>query len=271
LILSIGEILWDDFGEYRILGGAPLNVASYLNRMGTAVSLISRIGNDQPGRDILTKLSELGLSADYIQTDQNLPTGKVLVSLNRNNEPDYEIIEPAAWDNIEYREIAGEYSIVFGTLAQRNRKSRETIAKLLKKSAARFYDVNLRFPFTTRENVLNSLEEADIVKLNNQELEYLCGWLGTGYNAEESAFRVFKEFGLAALAVTLGSNGAYLVTGNNIFRHPGFPAKVVDTVGAGDAFFAALITGYLNKRPWPEVLESANKNGSAAVSRKGAV
>jgi fructokinase len=135
-----------------------------------------------------------------------------------------------------------------------------------------FYDVNLRFPFTTRELVIASLEAADIVKMNNHELRQIGQWLSIkNENNEEIARRLIADFNLIAIAVTLGENGAYIFTKENTFQHPGFPVKIVDAVGSGDAFFAALICGYLNNNSWQEIIETANRAGANVATHKGAI
>ncbi|MCK5192731.1 MAG: carbohydrate kinase, partial [Desulfobulbaceae bacterium] len=159
MIISVGEIVWDIFGNKQILGGAPLNVAYHLIQLGQQVKLVSRVGSDNLAASTLKQIIDIGLSADDIQQDDALPTGQVVVTVGENNEPSFDIIAPAAWDaigkiNIENK---GPYHLVFGTLAQRSERTRETIRSLWTGADIKFYDVNLRPPFTPPELVLNSL------------------------------------------------------------------------------------------------------------------
>ena len=275
MILSIGEIVWDIFQDKKILGGAPLNVAYHLSTFGLHVGLISRIGMDDLAEVTLSAIADIGLPVDMVQKDQALPTGQVIVSVGKNNEPSFDIVAPAAWDAIDLEEVADKlpnnFHLVFGTLAQRSEKSRQAIRALWKKADLTFYDVNLRPPFTTSELVLDSLAVADVVKLNDNELRKVADWseIPDGSLAER-AKQFFSHWGLLALAVTLGEAGAMLISAEGLVEHPGFQVKVADTVGAGDAFFATLIEGIIKKRPWQECLERANKRGSFVASSPGA-
>lgn len=275
MIFSIGEIVWDIFTDKEILGGAPLNVAYHLARLGREVTLVSRLGTDELAAPTLARIAELGLGTTHIQQDDELPTGRVMVSVNEQNEPRFDIVAPAAWDRIEPLSPSvlpnTPFHLVFGTLAQRAEKSRATIRSLWPLADITFYDVNLRPPFTTPDLVLDSLAAADVVKLNDQELHMAADWAGLAAGTlQERARSFFARYELLALAVTRGAKGSLLVCEEGLFEHPGFPVKVVDTVGAGDAFFAALIDGIINRDPWTDCLERANRRGSLVAGRSGA-
>ena len=272
MILSVGEIVWDIFGSKQILGGAPLNVAYHLAQLGQQVQVISRVGSDELAATTLKQITDLGLSDENIQHDDTLPTGQVVVTIGDNNEPSFDIIEPAAWDNIALpSSLDRGYHLVFGTLAQRSKKTRETIRSLWHNAATLFYDVNLRPPFTPPALVLNSLVAANVVKLNNNELKTVTDWLhlSTG-DLKERAHALFCHYDLLALAVTLGDCGAFVVSKDGIFEHPGFPVAVADTVGAGDAFFAAFIDGVLSGKSWEAVINVANQRGAYVAGCQGA-
>lgn len=276
MIICIGEIVWDIFGAKKALGGAPLNVAYHLNEMGLDVQFISRVGQDEYGREAIQRIKNLDLSLDSMQHDAKYQTGKVLVHLNNDNEPSFEIISPAAWDFIDRAQISlhqgTPFHLVFGTLAQRAAKSRETIRSLIPLAETVFYDVNLRPPYTTPDLVLDSLPLANVAKMNENELAAIQGWsdLPPG-NMEEMAKSLLNKFRLDVLAVTLGKEGAILVCRDGVYKHKGFPATIADTVGAGDAFFAALISGILQKHAWQECLVQANKRGAYVASLHGAI
>lgn len=276
MIISIGEVVWDIFAERQVLGGAPVNVACHLQSLGVEVEVVTRIGADTLGARTRTRLAELGLSLAGVQEDPLLPTGQVTVSTDSRGEPRFDIVAPAAWDNIDADEAAWlvgdrSYALVFGTLAQRAQQSRETIRRLWAGAELCFYDVNLRPPFTPRETVLDSLAAADLVKMNEGELLAVADWLGmAGEKKKNIAQALCARHDLVALAVTEGSRGAWLLAGNDCFFQEAEEVLVQDTVGAGDAFFAALIAGYLAREPWPEVLARANRRGACVAARQGA-
>ncbi len=279
-IVAVGEVVWDIFPDRQVLGGAPVNAAYHLQKLGRAVTVITRIGEDDLGAATLARLEDLGLATAGIQRDSELATGRVMITLGPEQEPHFEIMAPAAWDRIDpeaARLAAGEppFALLFGTLAQRDPRSREAIRHLAQTAAPCFYDVNLRPPFTSRELVLASLGLADLVKMNGRELAEVGGWHGWPGATKEDAKNIAKNlcarYDLAALAVTEGGQGAWAMTGaGDFFEAAAEPVRVVDTVGAGDAFFAALIDAFLAHHPWPEILARANRLGGRVASQPGA-
>ncbi|MEN8258775.1 MAG: carbohydrate kinase [Thermodesulfobacteriota bacterium] len=276
LIVSVGEIVWDQFPERSVLGGAPLNVAYHLQARGLPVLVASRIGDDDLGRHTLDKIKEIGLAVDAIQIDANRPTGRVVVTMDSHNEPHFDIAKPAAWDHIQAAEVesvvgGGSFHLVCGTLAQREPESRQAIRSLWQHADTIFYDVNLRPPFTPMEHVKESLEAAHVVKVNSEELavlnEVLVGKTGS---EEEMAAALLNAFDLKLLAVTRGSEGALLINREECCSHSGFPVTVADTVGSGDAFFSGIIAGFLAGSPLQSCLEEANRLGSYVASKAGA-
>jgi fructokinase len=275
-VVSIGEVVWDIFPDHRVLGGAPLNVAYHLSTLGIATRMVSRLGTDDLGRETLEKITALGLATDGMQQDSHHTTGRVTVTVDAYNEPSFDIVAPAAWDFIDEkaagRAAGGDrFLLVFGTLAQRAPASRAAVRALWQRAAVRCYDVNLRPPFTTRELVLDSLTAADVVKMNEKEIAVIAGWTDTAANDKaQTAKNLLDRYNLEVVLVTEGDAGAWLVCPQGHFSHPGFPVEVADTVGAGDAFFATFIEGYLTKRPWPECLARANHRGAYVASQPGA-
>ncbi len=277
MIVSIGEIVWDIFAEKQVLGGAPVNVAYHLRCLGIAdIRVITKVGVDALGETTVDQLKSLGLPLEGVQKDSQLPTGRVKVMVDKHNEPHFEIVAPAAWDNIELDKalaVIGDrpFSMVFGTLAQRDERSRQTIQALWEKAEARFYDVNLRPPFTTRELVMTSLKAADLVKMNGEELTTIANWAGIDeMDRKEAARTLLRQYDIKAAAVTEGRGGAWMMAGDEYYSHPGYSVTVADTVGAGDAFFAALIEGYVTGSGWSDSLARANKRGGYVASQKGA-
>ena len=279
-VLCIGEVLWDALPAGLFLGGAPFNVACHLHELGLSAVFASRVGNDALGREILRRLRHRGISTDHIQTDDNLPTGFVVVGLDDTGVPDFTIVEPSAWDAIELtdelREEASEAdAVVFGSLAQRNSVTRETIRTVLSgTSAIKVFDVNLRPPFDTKDIVKASLETADIVKLNDDELQILDTWFDLcgkqDHDPETAADRLAEVFQCTAVCVTRGADGAALWRDGSWYEHPGFSISVADTVGSGDAFLASFLQGYLSERSPEETLARANATGAYVATRNGA-
>lgn len=275
-VIAFGEIVWDQFDNQMVLGGAPLNVAYHLQAQQWPVSLISRVGKDPLGTKTIEKIERLGLPISGIQKDDTLPTGLVLVTMEELNEPSFDIAAPAAWDNIQTPHpdilpMDSPFYLVFGSLAQRNRTSRQTLRHLITHAKKTFYDVNLRPPYTPCEHVIASLQVADVVKVNQGELAELNDWFLQSKGDEHFiGLKLIKTFNLSLLAITKGDKGASLVTRDGYFQHPGFPVKVADPVGSGDAFFSGLITGLLSDLSLEDCLIKANRLGSWVASKTGA-
>ncbi len=220
-------------------------------------------------------MAKLGLAVGGVQRDAELATGRVRVEIV-DNEPHFEIVDPAAWDTIDgqqaFDKIAGQpFQLVFGTLGQRNEVSKKAIRALRQKASFCYYDVNLRPPFTGPDLVLDSLAAADLVKVNEEELAIVGGWLSLAdKEPKDLADCLRRRFGLTALVVTRGADGAMLATAERVFEEAGAAVSVVDTVGAGDAFFAALIAGFRAGLPWQRILALANARGSLVASCRGA-
>ncbi|MFW5972642.1 MAG: carbohydrate kinase family protein [Bacteroidota bacterium] len=274
-ILCVGEILWDALPAGLFLGGAPFNVACHLHALGNEVHLVSRVGDDVLGREALRRLHDRGLSGDLVQIDDEVPTGFVRVSLDDRGVPGYEIVEPAAWDFIRatpeaVARASGASAIVFGTLAQRSMRSREALRELLRTDALKVIDLNLRPPYDDPAVIEWSLEVADVVKLSDGELDYLRDLLSLPVDPVNSLHALGERFSLDSVCVTAGADGATLWQQGNVFRHLGYNVRVQDTVGAGDAFLAALLTGLLRGVAGEELLDLANRLGAFVASQSGA-
>ncbi len=275
-VIAFGEIVWDIFPDKTVIGGAPLNVAYHLQAQKRESGIVSRVGEDELGKQTLRRVAELGVAVDGIQVDPQLPTGRVYVSFDENSEPGYEIVEPAAWDNIQAQELPqrltpGSFHLVYGTLAQRSEASCQTLELLFDRAVRKFYDVNLRPPFTTRDRVAHSLTCADLVKVNREELRQLNDWFLLQEGDDRAvARRLIEAFDLEVVAVTNSAKGAALISCDEHVEHPGFSVTQADPVGSGDAFFSALIHCYLEGQALPDCLIAANKLGSWVASQSGA-
>jgi len=276
-VLCIGELLWDALPDGLFLGGAPFNVACHLHRLGPSVAFASRIGSDELGREALRRLRARGLDPELVQTDDTRPTGFVRVDLDaETGEPDYDILEPVAWNAIEWtaslqqRAVEAE-ALVYGSLAQRADPSRTTIQRLFDVDAVRAFDVNLRPPHVDREVVARSLRAATLAKLNDDELDRLRDWFDLPDGAEAATARLATAFDCRAVCVTGGDAGARFWREGQYWTHPGYEVKVEDTVGAGDAFFSALLAGFLEGRDGASLLSLANRLGAYVAAHAGAV
>ncbi|MEP7002391.1 MAG: carbohydrate kinase [bacterium] len=269
-------MLWDALPTGLFLGGAPFNVACHLRAAGVPSAMVSRVGNDRLGEEILRRAARYGVATDLVQVDAELPTGFVRVSLDASGVADYDIIAPAAWDAIAADELlltraAGARAIVFGSLAQRHATSRETIERVWESDAIMVFDVNLRPPFDDRDVVARSLEHANIVKVSHTELQQLVEWFGLPASMRDAAAALAETFECDTVCVTRAALGAGLWHAGAWTEHPGFEVEVRDTVGAGDAFLAVLLTGLLAGSPASSVLEHANLIGAYITTQYGAV
>jgi len=274
-VLCVGEVLWDALPEGLFLGGAPFNVACHLRAAGTPVAMVSRIGNDRLGDEVLRRATRYGVGGDLVQVDDVLPTGFVRVDVDDSGNPTYEILEPAAWDAITptpslLARAADARAIVFGTLAQRHDVSRLTIQRLWDTEALMVLDVNLRAPFDDRDIVDRSLRRADVVKLSDDELRSIADWFALPGSERDAVAALAETFACQVVCVTRGSGGAALWHDGAWSEHPGFTVDVRDTVGAGDAFLGVLLAGLLGGATDSAILQHANLIGAYVATQFGA-
>ncbi len=270
-ILCYGEMLWDIFPDGAVPGGAPLNVAIGLKKLGSDVFILSSCGKDKLGEQLLEYLDENGLSTKYVQ-QSNYPTGQVNVHLSEKKDASYEIVFPSAWDYIHKPQTLPEFDIlVYGSLSCRNETSFETLISLLDSRAIKVFDVNFRPPFVDQPIIEQLLIKSDLVKMNHEELFQISAWNGLGdEDLELAADLVFKKYSLKILCITRGSDGAFLKTADEEIYQLGFTVDTKDTVGAGDAFLAGFIHNYSRNKPLKEALEFACLLGAWVASQKGA-
>jgi fructokinase len=290
LILGLGELLWDVLPEGPRLGGAPANFTVMSGRLGNHAVLLSRIGRDDLGRRALDELGPLPADTGFVETDAEHETGRVTVFFE-NGQPHYTIHQPAAWD---FLELTNEWlrlaeradAICFGSLAQRSMNSRQTIQTLAAQTPARcirVFDVNLRAPFYSAEVIQESLELATVMKMNDAEVPQVLALLGLPSNndigepgdsrlEQLGAERLLNEFPtLQMVAITRGGSGSLLVTRDEWHAHPGRPVTVADTIGAGDAFTAALTHYLLRGADLATLNDAGNRWGGWVASQSGAM
>jgi fructokinase len=285
LILGIGELLWDMLPHGHRLGGAPANFTVMAARLGNRAIILSRIGNDDLGLEAVRRLNPLPVDTGYLQLDSEFETGRVTVSFV-NGQPSYVIHQPTAWDSMElstdWVQLAGRADVVcFGSLAQRSLESRRTIQALVAKTSPRcirIFDVNLRAPFFSVETIRQSLELATLVKMNDAEVPLVLSLLGLNREHGQQdalrlgAGRLLLEFpSLQMVAVTRGDHGSLLVTREQWHDHPGYPVIVADTIGAGDAFTAALAHYLLSGADLATLNEAGNRWGGWMATQSGAM
>lgn len=273
--VCFGEILWDLFPAGAQPGGAPMNVAYHLQKLGLQTALISRVGADKMGDELLLVLQQAGLTTDHVQRDNKHATGTVNVTLHKSNEASYEIVHPVAWDFIEeangLEELAQNASFfIYGSLASRSRTSANTILQLIKKAQTKVVDINLRPPHFSRNSVEMLLHTADILKLNEHELPLIASWFSHLQKDVEQVKALQDRFSISTILVTKGAEGAFVCHNGNFYSHPGYKVAVADTVGSGDAFLAAFLSKTKEGAPIEERLRYANILGAYVASKSGA-
>ncbi|KOH43646.1 carbohydrate kinase family protein [Sunxiuqinia dokdonensis] len=277
LVIGIGELLWDVFPDQKKIGGAPVNFAYHVSKMGIDSLAISAIGNDELGRELLDVIDQAGVN--YNIGKNEYPTGTVQVTLSGDGVPQYEICEPVAWDFIplkpEWEEKASVASaICFGSLAQRGEVSRKSIRRLIELAhpgAFKVFDINLRQQFYSEELIRESLSLCNVLKINDEELEVVAKFFGLSRSQDDQCQTLLGQFKLELLVLTCGTNGSYLYRGSEITFKETPKVKVADTVGAGDSFTAAIVSGLLNKQSLDEMHEWAVKLSAFVCTQNGAM
>ena len=276
LIVSIGEVLWDVFPEQKRVGGASANFLWHCSQLGAEVELISAVGNDTDGREILDILSCHGIVSCLSKV--NYPTGIVNVLLDEEGKPVYEITEGSAWDNIpvtsQNRDVVSKADVIhFGTLSQRNDVTAKTVKELLELTSnkcIKIFDINIRQSYYNKDIITTSLEYATVLKLSNEELPIVCEYYGLSGDIIEQLKSLKSLFSLDLIAYTRGPDGSILVSDREVDEHLGCPGKAVNSVGAGDSFLASLVSGVIKGRSLKHINDFANRVGTFVCSQDGA-
>ena len=276
-VIGIGEVLWDMLPEGKRCGGAPANVVYHLNKLGINSAIVSAVGNDLDGEELLAFLNSHGVCTKYI-TKNNLRTGIVDVTIT-DGFPQYNICQPVAWDNIvclgELLDISSEITaVVFGSLAQRSSISKKSIQDFilaLPTSCLRIFDINLRQNFYSADLIRCSLDLCNILKINEEELNIVAKIFNISGSHQDIIQTLAKEYSLQAVIFTLGANGSMLFDNKNFKEYPILPCKVVDTIGCGDAFLAAWIASILNGESMDSAMIAGTKLSSKVASQAGAI
>ena len=277
-LVGIGEVLWDLLPGGRQMGGAPANFACHARALGARAGVISRVGDDGLGRELADRLRELGVDTDCLEVDPAAPTGTVAVEVGPGGEPHFDIREGVAWDNLRggavvARAAARADALCFGTLARRSEPARGAVGALLhaaRPGALRVFDVNLRQHYYSRELIAEGLALSDVLKLNETELPRLAELFDLSGGPRDQMAWLAERHRLHAVAYTRGGRGSLLLAGGRWSDHPGLPVDVRDTVGAGDAFTAAMTLGLLAGWDVEEINARANAVAAHVASRAGA-
>ncbi len=277
-IAGIGEILWDLLPEGRQLGGAPANFASHARALGAETLVVTRVGQDPLGDETLDRLARAQIDLSLVQRDPVAPTGTAGVALAPDGQPRFTIHEGVAWDRLEVTPAAVAaldhvHAVCFGTLAQRTPSACLAIQTLVRATPAdclRVFDLNLRQHYHSPQVIEESLQLASVLKLNDAELPTLARQFGLAGTVKELLQGIVHRFDLDLAALTLGAHGALLVSPEEVSEHPGLPVQVVDTVGAGDAFTAALTIGFLGRWPLEKINRFANEIARHVCAHAGA-
>ncbi|MBN1912111.1 MAG: carbohydrate kinase [Pirellulales bacterium] len=278
LVVGLGEILWDLLPEGRQLGGAPANFAYHAAALGTEGVVVSCVGQDELGREILARLDAMGLGHDHVVVDPRHATGTVSVELDAQGKADYVIHQPVAWDFLPESAAldalaARADAVCFGSLAQRSEVTRATIRRFLAAtppSCLRIFDINLRQDFYDRDTIARSLASANVLKLNDEELPVLAEMFALSGDETELLDELIARFSLRVVALTKGAQGSVLVADGRRSVLPGAEVAIVDTVGAGDAFTAALALGLLRQWDLDAIHRRAGQVAAFVCTQQGA-
>ncbi len=279
VVAGVGEVLWDLLPAGKQLGGAPSNFAYHARALGAESHIVSSVGRDAGGREILSMLGDLGLHCGSIGVDSWHPTGTVDVELDVAGKPQYVIHENVAWDFISSSPsllaLAGRADAVcFGTLATRSPVSRRTIREFVsatRKECLRVFDVNLRQSFYDAATIRAFLALSSILKISDEELPVVAGFLGLGGDERDVLAGLLSGHNLKLVALTRGSHGSVLASSDGFSEHPGLRVQVADTVGAGDSFTAAVVMGLLSGLGLDEINSLANRLAAHVCSQHGAM
>ena len=278
IIVGLGEILWDVFPERKVLGGAPANFAYHASQFGFNGYAVSAIGNDLLGKEILNALE--GKQLNYLLETTDFPTGTVQITLSGAGIPQYEICENVAWDNMPFSNRADNLAknttaVCFGSLAQRNEVSRNSILRFLETvpdDCLKIFDINLRQHFYSKEIIKESLKRANMLKINDEEINIISQMFDLqDYTEQEICTKLLNEYQLAVVILTKGVDGSLVFTEKEFSCLPTPKVHVADTVGAGDSFTAAFVAAYLHGRPIGEAHQLAVEASAYVCQQHGAM
>ncbi len=277
-VVGLGEILWDVFPERKVLGGAPANFAYHVSQFGYNGYAVSAIGDDLLGKEILSSLQDKGLN--YLIETTDFPTGTVQVTLNKTGIPQYEICENVAWDNIPFTAKTENLAkntgtACFGSLAQRNEVSKETIKRFLAampENSLKIFDINIRQHFYTKELIHESLLMCNMLKINDDEViivSELFRW--KDMEEQDICKKILEDYNLDIVILTKGTEGSFVFTPKETSYQPTPKVHVADTVGAGDSFTAAFVASYMHGERITDAHQLAMEVSAYVCTQHGAM
>ena len=274
-VICFGEVLWDLLPTGKLPGGAPMNVAYHLTNFGVSTQMISRVGEDVHGNELTQFLKEKTVDISLVQKDAFYPTGIVNVELDDRGSPSYEIVKPVAWDYINVnidnsKAVKNAEAFVFGSLAARCNRTKESLRSFLEMAKLKVFDVNLRAPFYSKELIEALLFQSDIVKMNDEELDLIGSWFFKTDTSFDLAKKIKKHFEIDVLIVTQGSKGAFVIDKKEKITSVAAKKIIVeDTIGSGDSFLAGFLYHYLNYEPIIVCLDFAARTGALVATMRG--
>jgi fructokinase len=275
-IICFGEVLYDVFPSHRKIGGAPLNVAIRMASLGINAQIISRVGNDLIGKELIQFIAENGVDTSSIQIDKTHDTGEVIVQLDAKGSASYTINYPVAWDKISCTaedeiKVKKADALIFGSLVCRDTISHESLLEIINYAKYAIFDVNLRAPFYTKELLINLMMQSDFIKFNDDELYEISDYLNSPYHSlEQNLLYIAKQTNTKHICVTKGSHGAVLYYNEKLYYNSGYKIDVVDTVGAGDSFLASLLSYLLMGYDPQNAIDFACAMGAMVAQCEGA-
>lgn len=276
-VICFGEVLWDDLPTGRRVGGAPLNVCYHLNKNGISSQIVSQVGDDPDGRDLLEAIEALHVDTRFVTKTSLYPTSRVEVSLLEDGQAAYHIVEQVAWDYLAYdpsvaEAIAAADALVFGSLAARNPVSRKTLFRYLDHARYAVFDVNLRQPFYSPELIKDLMARCHVLKINHDELELLTHWLDISSNSEhdrlEAVLQGYPD--IREIVLTKGAGGACYHSRETQVPMRGLKVDSVSTVGSGDSFLAAFLARRITGQPVADAMRHAITLSAFVATRRGA-
>jgi len=274
--VSYGEVLWDVFADGKKIGGAPLNLALRMQSLGCEVAMISCVGQDMDGDNIVAYVQAQGVDTTSIIRTENYPTGLVQVYVNERGSASYEISYPSAWDKIELtdyaRSLVGDADVlIYGSLVCRDQVSKLSLEELLRNDMYKVFDVNLRPPHFRHDVIESLMKTASFIKFNDEELLEIAAGMGSPYTLlEDNMGFIARKTNTRSMCVTKGKHGALLMWEGALYNNVGYPIKVADTVGAGDSFLATLVMRLLSGQDPQRALDYACAVGALVAASSGA-
>ncbi len=273
-IVCFGEVLWDLLPTGKVAGGAPMNVAHHLRNFEIDTTMISEVGDDDLGKELLDFLKNNSINTDFVKTNFSNPTGIVNVELDEKGSPTYDIVMPVAWDfinsdNEKIEVVRSADALVFGSLACRSERSMQTLLDLADAAKFRVLDVNLRTPFYSQDLIEKLLQKADLIKLSDEELEIIGAWYMDDMEEKKALDYLTTKFNLKTIILTKGSEGALCLQEGKLYEHASFSITVKDTIGSGDSFLAAFLSKKFKGGNPNECLRFACATGALVATYSG--